>query len=122
MPISPFYSNPDYAGPDQVAQQRAYAEYLTKNQMPVTGHWSQGAANMVSQLMGGLESRRADQMQSKSRQMEIANILAAISPQQQQAAPVPTVGPSFGGDTQPSNDAARYAQAISGIESGGKYD
>ncbi len=113
------FVNPAYASPQQIAQQREYAKYLTENQMPITGGrtgWAQGLANVASALMGGVQARGADVAQRQGRQQDIASILGAMQPQGQPQTSMggaPSVGPSATG--APGN-------AIAGIESGGKYD
>lgn len=123
--ISPFFVNPDYATPEQIAQQRQYASKLLGNQMEITGGrtgWAQGASNIVNALMGGILARDAGVQQQRSRQMDIANILGAMTPTSQPGMQISqnySLSPAVAFNPSSDNPAAN---AISGIESGGKYD
>lgn len=59
----PFFQSP-FATPEQIAQQRAYATSLQQNAMKMPVHrWTQGVAQMVNALMGGMAQKQADEQQ-----------------------------------------------------------
>ncbi len=86
-PITGNFVNPDYTTPEQRARQYDYANFLLKNQMPVTGGrggWAIGLANALSSAMGGYEAGKVDRSALSSRQQDIGNILQNVNPGQPQ--------------------------------------
>ncbi len=105
--ISPFFVNPDYATPEQIAQQRQYASHLLGTQQEVKGGrggWAIGASNVVNALMGGMLARNAGELQQRGRQQDIASILGAVPTQGQ---PQPSMGGSPAGGPGPSADTSQ---------------
>jgi hypothetical protein len=76
---------------------------------PITSHW-QGADRLAKALLGGMELRDHD---NASKEMAALLLGGGQTP--------PAVAPASA-PMQASPDATRMADAISGIESGGKYD
>lgn len=120
-----------YATPAQIQQMYDYAKYLGQGnaQFPTVTKWTQGVSNIIGALMGGSLARQADLLQQQSLQ-KYKGATAGTLPD----APAPTNSNSFsapltdgatrkGADNNSRSgglDAER--NAISGIESGGKYN
>lgn len=115
------FFNPAYQSPQATEAQRAYAKaLLEQSNTPVTGGkggWAIGLSNLTNALMSGVEARRADVGQQRSRQSDIASVLGAMGGPQPQGPSV--IGQST--EAAPSSTGAP-GNAIAGIESGGKYD
>lgn len=100
--LSHNYINPAYATPNQIASLREYAKFLMegKGQQDVK-HWSQGASNMISALMGGIDAGRSDRMERDAMRGSIdqqtpliASLLSAGQggqPTPQASAPAPSI-------------------------------
>jgi hypothetical protein len=99
LPQSNLLPTPDaYANPQQVQQAIMLAQALSqKQQNPVTNPW-EGVSNLVRSLTGGATSAHAATLERGSRQSDVASLPAA------------------------SQQPGGARNAISGIESGGKYD
>lgn len=59
------YAHPDYASPEQLAQQRAYAAELLKRSGENVNRPTGAIANVINMLTGRLEQNRANEIQSQ---------------------------------------------------------
>lgn len=110
-----------YGTPASIAAQREYAKALMTGtqgkggaQFPVVQSWTQGVSNMVNALMGGLETRDANQRDQNS----------IAKSNQLPATPSPNDGPSSEGHEKQADagEMSREAEAIASIESKGSGD
>lgn len=60
------YAHPDYASPEQLAQQRAYANELLKGSAEKANRPAGAIGNMIQALTSNLERNRANQIQSQA--------------------------------------------------------
>jgi hypothetical protein len=71
---SPNFTNPQYASPEQLAQQRRYAEELQKRSGGEVNRPAGALANMIDALTAGLTRNNANQIQSQAAQGNAADI------------------------------------------------
>src|SRR3954462_11062219 len=76
---SPNFTNPQYATPEQLAMQRAYAAELTKRSGDTIQRPTGALANMINALTGNLERHRADEVQSQAAGHDAAGLAALLS-------------------------------------------
>jgi len=62
----PNFTNPSYATPEQLAQQRAYAAELTKRSGENVNRPAGALANVITALTGNLERNRANEIQQQA--------------------------------------------------------
>lgn len=116
--------------PETIQRRLKIAEQLLgPRQKPIT-HWAEGLDEVAKGLVGGLQMRRAEDMDASARKAAIAQALQAFGgsdaqPQQ----PMPAQAPAPPVNNQVPIGSSRIdegmdanAKAIAGIESGGKYD
>jgi len=73
------YAHPDYATPEQLAQQRAYAQELLKRSGENVNRPAGAIGNMISALTSGLERNRANEIQSQAAGQNARDQAALIS-------------------------------------------
>lgn len=83
------YVNPDYASPEQLAQQRAWAAALMKRSGEPVNRPAGAIGNMIDALTGRLEQNRANEIQSQSAGQNAQNIGGLISELQRGRQPDP---------------------------------
>lgn len=76
---SPNFVNPQYATPEQVAQQRAYAAELQKRSGQEVNRPTGAAANFIDALMSGVARNRADTIQTEAAGRNAADQAALIA-------------------------------------------
>jgi hypothetical protein len=76
---TPNFTNPSYATPEQLANQRAYADALTKRSGENVNRPAGAIANMISALTGNLERNRANEIQNQQAGQNASNISELIS-------------------------------------------
>lgn len=76
---TPNFTNPSYATPEQLAQQRAYAAELTKRSGQEVNRPAGVAANFINSLMGARERQQADQIQAQQAQRNSQDMSALVS-------------------------------------------
>jgi len=81
------FVNPQYATPEQLATQRAYAAELMKRSGENVNRPAGALANMITALTGGLERNRANEIQSQAAEGNASNLAAIIKQLQQGQAP-----------------------------------
>lgn len=77
--FSPNFVNPQYATPEQLATQRAYAAELTKRSGQDVNRPTGAFANMITALTAGLERNRANEMQSQAAGQNAGDVSALIA-------------------------------------------
>lgn len=75
----PNFTNPQYATPEQVAQQRAYAAELTKRSGQDVNRPTGALANMITALTAGVTRDNADRIQSEAAGQNAAGLAALVS-------------------------------------------
>lgn len=75
----PNFTNPQYATPEQVAQQRAYAAELTKRSGQDVNRPTGALANMITALTAGVTRNNADRIQSEAAGQNAAGLAALVS-------------------------------------------
>lgn len=75
----PNFVNPDYASPEQLAQQRAYADALMKQSGQEVNRPAGALANALLGIASGLERRRANEIQTQAATANAQNMTALIS-------------------------------------------
>ena len=81
---------------------------------PIRSPW-QGAANLAKALMGGADSAMADMAEQRGRKSVLPDLNTAIQPRA-------VTTPSQAMTTADATPGTNYRDAISSVESGGKYD
>lgn len=81
------FVNPQYATPEQLANQRAYAEALMKRSDETVNRPAGALANMINMLTGTLERNRANELQSQAAEGNASNLAAIIRQLQQGKTP-----------------------------------
>jgi hypothetical protein len=76
---SPNFVNPQYATPEQLATQRAYAAELTKRSGEAVNRPTGALGNMITALTAGLERNRANEMQSQAAGQNSSDVSALIA-------------------------------------------
>lgn len=76
---SPNFVNPSYATPEQLANQRAYADALMKRSGEDVKHPAGALANALLAISGGLERNRANTLQSEAATTNAGQMSALIS-------------------------------------------
>lgn len=77
--------------PEQISKQREIANALIRNGMdysPISS-WTQGAARVAQGILGGIESRQADEAERAN--LEAANRIAAVATSNAPQVPVATI-------------------------------
>jgi hypothetical protein len=77
--FSPNFTNPAYATPEQLAQQRAYAAALMKRSSEPVNRPTGAFANMIDALTGKLEMNRANEIQSQAAGQNAGDVSALIA-------------------------------------------
>src|SRR3954469_6823439 len=75
----PNFTNPQYATPEQLAQQRAYADELTKRSGQDVNRPTGALANMITALTAGVTRNNADRIQSEAAGQNAAGLAALVS-------------------------------------------
>jgi len=75
----PNFTNPGYATPEQLANQRAYADALTKRSGEDVNRPAGALANMITALSGVMERNRANQIQSQAAGQNSSDVSALIA-------------------------------------------
>jgi hypothetical protein len=75
----PNFVNPSYATPEQLANQRAYAEALTKRSGENVNRPTGALANMITALTAGLERNRANEIQSQAAGQNAGDVSSLIA-------------------------------------------
>lgn len=129
-PVAPFLWGAGGAAvtPEQVARQREMAALLMRegaNYSPV-GHWTQGLARMAQGIVGGLESRWADEREAEGRsafQSEWGDVFSGAAPVADDAGGTASPVVAAAADlASPPSDMQAYRDAIASIESAGSGD
>lgn len=76
------FTNPQYATPEQLAAQRAYADALMKRSGENVNRPTGALANMITALTSGLERRNANQIQSDATERNAQDMGSLISQMQ----------------------------------------
>lgn len=76
---SPNFTNPSYATPEQLAQQRAYATELTKRSGQEVNRPTGALANMINALNGNLVRNSANDIQNQAAGQNAGDVSALIS-------------------------------------------